>query len=264
MLQDMNENIETNKLTVFEIFFSLSHIPTSTSQYLPKNIKKDFYNCLDKLCENYISNSNEVNLLLILALPKIGLCPIITKGNISATKKRLQTYPDVEWPDFDLLSRNIVKRSKISGSDRSTSTLQQEINVKLIKNAIAKGNISRASRLLNDEPFAISADKDTYEKLKKLHPDGNKDLESIKSKLTKGPSPFELKPDIIKAVALSIPLQTGVGISGWTSPLIINCINDDDTSFLNFLIILSRQILSGSAPGDKMLCSARLIPIKKR
>ena len=296
LLELDKSNTDTSSSDYMDLFYALAHIPTSTVQCLPMSVHKEFLNCLDKLCENYISNSNEINLLLILALPKLGLCPIITKGNVSSIRKRLQAYPNVEWPDFNLLLRNKDKRYKrpntqqsatvvspttadFSVSTSSTATVsQQDVKISLIKKAIIKGNISRASRLLNDEPFTISSDNDTYDKLEKLHPDGSKDLLAINNKLTKGSTPFELEPEIIKMTALSMPRHTGVGISGWTTSLIINSIKEDNSdstststsaasssssTFLNFLIILTRQILAGSAPGARMLCSARLIPIKK-
>ena len=275
------------------LFFDLNNIPSSTNfaKPTPKSIESDIIKCLDRLATNYLSESNAVNLFTILAFPKIGICPFITKNKISQVRKRLLAYPDVDWPSVDNINSKDINNNNNNDinnnngnnnnnndisynngnknsnnynkytTSKPTSTV---IKDKLILKYVRQGKLSRASRILiNDSKIAISNDEETIQKLHDLHPIGKFPLRKNKNKKQNlGPKPNELDSNLIINAALSFKLDTGVGISSWSASLIISGLKSE--KFRDFIILLSRQILNGTAPCPSFLCASRLIPLLKK
>ncbi len=230
---------------------------------ISKSLEVDFITCLDRLCQNYITNPNQVNLYHIMALPKCGLrCPESNKKSpsISKIKDRLTAYPNIDWnSDWINITNDFKNKNKnINVSDQEAH--QNKVNK--AKRYIAQGYINKAYNcMLGGENASKIAPptSETFDKLKQLHPQCTKNIDFGKRK---GIKPGILTPSIVHQSAISIPLYTGCGVSGWTSHMVHFAIQKS-TIFMQFIHLLSQQIMDGVAPGKELLCSSRLIPIIK-
>lgn len=226
--------------TALDTFLSFSNLP-STKSLLPPAVLKLFVKFVSLLSERYISDPSEKNLLLLLAVPKIALAPSVTKGQLSKIKKRLRKYPHVEVPE------PLPPRAVQPVTDPMRSCVKQ----------VQNGKLGRAIRVLMETNSVADADDDVIMQLEALHPDGPSDI------FTSNPSCRNISPtsNCVKKAIRSFSVETGCGISGWNGQMLRACSYSE--SFINFILLYLTQVNNGTAPGKEMMCTSRIIPLRK-
>jgi len=80
-------------------------------------------------------------------------------------------------------------------------------------------------------------------------------------------APILKNKELLQELVDDLDKQTSPGVSGWSTQLIQICFGhegDDETEpFRDFLFLYFKSIVVGTAPGQSMMCAARLIPINK-
>ena len=261
----VSDNTGINDESFTDLFIKLSLFPL---RKLHKALHDDFVQVLERLCSNYIINSTEQNLFYILALPKMGLFSYKNKAwDISKGKIKLLKYPDN------------IKNDILNGFNKySNDNIKTDINKKTsndeAKKYIKQGFYAKACNSLLNKAAIAPINSDTVNKLKELH--FNTETDTVKSNASgflskvilkdkrKGKDPgFNITEQIIINMANKFSPGTGTGISGWNISLIHLCINKSK-KFTEFLVLLCKQIINGTAPGNTMLCAGKLIPLIKQ
>ena len=75
------------------------------------------------------------------------------------------------------------------------------------------------------------------------------------------PPSFLPSLDLIRQCFDSFKPDTAPGVSGWTAPLLGHALGNADVSA--FVLLLTRQVAQGVAPGQQLLCASRLTPLLK-
>ena len=222
-----------------------------TPKTIPDTYKDDFTATIERLSRAYIDDPSELTLFHILCLPKMCLRDI---KHTSRVKERLQSYPQISW------NVNISAGNNNNYNNSNKNKQSKQLNpVDKAKRFISHGNLSRAcQQLWNHSPIA-SPTSDTISKLQQLHPS---QLNPINWGNRKGQDPGDIQQHYITNAIHSLNIHTGAGISGWTTPMIQHAFRNSQ-SFIKFIVLLSKQIYRGTAPGASMLCSSKLIPLVK-
>ena len=203
-----------------------------------------------RLAQEYIANPSDAKLFQILALPKQGLAPSATRLRRSALRERLEAYPNVPW---------------VSGDQREAPPADAEAQprskgVRDIQRQVRNGQLGRAARLLGDSLPIAPLNEETLTELRRLHP--SKYRHKGKGKPLTGAPPGSMpSPEDIIAAFGSFRHDTAAGVTGWTFPLLAQCMRDK--VFCEFLCLLTTSIASGTCPGKALLCTSRLTPLQK-
>ena len=73
--------------------------------------------------------------------------------------------------------------------------------------------------------------------------------------------------ELLQELVDDLDKQTSPGASGWTTQLIQLCFGhegeEETEPFRDFLFLYFKSMVVGTAPGQSMMCAARLIPVNK-
>ena len=232
--------IETPSIQAFRKLAVLS--PTYVQLY--PQMAACFADVAERLAAAFIETPSADNLFHILCLPKIGLAPGLRRG-IRYAARRLSEYPNVSWPEPDSTER--ADRTAIVTATRFIET----------------GRIAAATKVLEGSLKAIPVTSEVLAKLRELHPQGPVEpfagVAHRHMRHTAGILDDDY--DFLDACIKTFPRDTAPGISGWTLPLLYHSIKR--SPFRQFIVVLTRLIARGEAPGRDYLRAARLTPIGK-
>ena len=223
-------------------FASLAGCPT-VYKPLPPSWAKPFVAAAASCARAYIDQPSEQAVFDFLCLPKVGLAPALKLASSStgaAGKAHLAAFPLVEWP-----------------SPNPAPARESPLPARVSK-AVAQGKLSRAARLLADDAAVAPLDEDTLEALHDKHPTG--DVNPFGAR--RGTPPSSL-PELalIRDCFAAFKPDTAPGVSGWTPPLLGHVLHDSDVAA--FVVLLTRHVAQGVAPGQQLLCMSRLTPLLK-
>ena len=227
---------------LIERFASLASCAT-VYKPLPPSWAKPFVAAAASCARAYVETPSERAVFDFLCLPKVGLAPALKLASSStgaAGKAHLAAYPLVEWP-----------------SPNPAPARESPLPARVSK-AVAQGKLSRAARLLADDASVAPLDEATLQALRDKHPDGVADPFGPR----RGSPPSSL-PELalIKDCFAAFKPDTAPGVSGWTPPLLGHALADPDVAA--FVLLLTRHVAQGSAPGQQLLCTSRLTPLLK-
>ncbi len=227
-----------------KILFDLPGVDAPLSPY----VATLFRETVERLCTEYNREPSEENLFNIFSVVKVGLAPENNGHRIRRLQNRLSQFPNVIWPEPEDRSRELPT---------SVQSLSRRVGQQ-----IEKGNITRASRILDEDVSQAPRTAETVEKLRELHPSGpNRPFDIVN-----GPVPhcgISLEYQQLETALKTFAADTAAGISGWTLSL-IHDVFLPDSQFSKFIIRLSRQIAQGSAPGRQFVCASRLLANLKK
>lgn len=221
---------------------SLAACPT-VHKPLPPSWSKPFIAAAAARARAYLEEPSERTLFDFLSLPKVGLAPalkIASSAGGAAGKKHLVAFPLVEWP-------------LPPPPPSSSSPLPARV-----AKAVEHGKLSRAARLLAEDSSVAPLNDETLEALRTKHPVGR--LNPFGTRLGTPPSSLPAV-ELVRECFASFKPDTAPGVSGWTPPLLGQALKSDDVAA--FVVLLTRQVAQGTAPGQQLLCTSRLTPLLK-
>ena len=223
-------------------FASLAACPT-VYKPLPASWAKPFVAAAAACARAYLEQPSEQAIFDFLCLPKVGLGPALklaASASGSVGKAHLAAFPLVDWPQ--------------PGPPPSSSS---SIPARVAK-AIEQGKLSRAARLLADDTSVAPLDDGTVDSLRAKHPVGQ--LDPFGARIGTPPSSL---PDLalVRNCFAAFKPDTAPGVSGWTPPLLGHALGDPDVAA--FVVLLTRHVAQGTAPGQQLLCTSRLTPLLK-
>jgi hypothetical protein len=223
-------------------FASLASCP-AVYKPLPPAWTKPFALQAATLARKYLAEPCDRTLFDFLTLPKVGLAPALKIGaNTSASegKKHLAAFPLVDWP-CPAPARGAAK------------PVPQQV-----AQAVEQGKLSRAARILADDTAVAPLSDDTIQSLRLKHPQGPTDPFGTRI----GTPPASLpSAELITSAFATFKPDTAPGVSGWTPSLLGHALQQPEVSA--FLLLLTRQVAQGTAPGRRLLCMSRLTPLLK-
>ena len=222
-----------------QAFQSLANLPTTRLPLKP-SIRKEWQKACERMARRYQEEPTETNLILILGLPKVGLAPGHTRLTIARCRRRLRQYPQILPPPVG------------ARGSASTRPLADQVH-----HHLRRGEIRAAARAVRGTNPLAPATEDTLAQLLELHPENLDDPFGDYD----GPPGEPLSNTCLTKAIHQLAHDVGVGISGWTTPLLKAAYEID--SFATWLTLLGRQIAAGTAPGAQYLCTAKLIPLTK-
>jgi hypothetical protein len=196
---------------------------------------------LDQLSNLYLADSSLENLTNILFLPGYCLSREMTNGKESLLNSRLVHFPNVSYEIPDRPRR---------------APLMQAPN-RLVDKLMSMGRLSASYNLLKAPPLPRPSPELVRATLHDLHPVGAES--PFGNRL--GHHGLSFSSEELAAVVRSLKNDSAPGPSGWSNQLLK--LASQSGPFLLFLARLTQQISDGSAPGQEMLCSSRLVPIPK-
>lgn len=226
----------------FEI---LADLPAVTRVWRPSEVKL-LNTKTTELCNGYVAFSRKVDLLRLLALVKVGASPTVTHNRLGRLRQRLSAYPKLS--DWRELSCCLENRANNSGSLPEVSS---QVHKKL-----TQARLGAAARLLEDNLGLAAIDSNTLEKLVALHPD---------EEPHQWPQPQERGPLLQREDVLHVLRRVSRETAGGPSGLDGNFVwaVRHNTAFVDLLLLLARQISSGTQELPSLFLSARVVPLKK-
>jgi len=149
-------------------------------------------------------------------------------------------YPLVAWPNADATKR--TARDEVV-----TATCRVET-----------GRLGNAARTLQNSDRVAIASEEVIQTLRDQHIQGDPHPLGDDLAFASASIPTE---EAIRAALDSFVREVSPGLSGWTVSLLKIALRTDP--FLKFLQHLTAAIAKGTAPGQRLLCAARLTPIDK-
>ena len=201
-----------------------------------------FRQVTSRLANRYLEEPSLENLFLILALPKGGLSMCLKQaanGNKDA-RKIFNQYPhdQFEWEAMEFHQR------PLSDSQR-------------VQRYITQGRLSSASRALGNTSKVLPLTDNVLDTLRAKHPTGANNPFRLNGDLP-GLMPSTDLPQILLR---KMKPDTAAGISGWNYNLMDLAFRDEP--FRNFFNLLTKQVVSNTAPAQEMLCASKLTPLAK-
>ena len=244
---------ELSKLPLMEVIFT-------------KKVSIAISEAVNKLCKEYIKAPSAKALFDIMALPRLMMGKDKKDRMLMANIRELG-----KGKAHDILSDRL-----------RTAKVQPHCGAPLNGNGdplvMSKREILRATKLLEQGKVRKSAQvvqngdgklanisHEVIHELLRLQPVGVVNPFGNSA----GPQPPILKNrELLQEMVNDLDKQTAPGISGWTTQLIQLCFGHEGEEatepFRDFLFFYFKSIVAGTAPGQSMMCAARLIPINKK
>lgn len=224
---------------------TLSDLP-STRKPLFGRRAKAFADTAERLASSYNDNPTEDNLINFLGLPKLALYPGLQSGqNLT---EALEKYP-ASLPPMPL--RNT--RPDTAEEPSSLSTTLDSVH-----RSVQSGLISRASRILTEDASVATIDDEVTQAMQNKHPRGPVEPFGQGNGPPSGTAPNE---EALKQAFRTFKPDTAPGITGWTQPLLRLAFAREPV--VRLLLNITIQIFQGSCPCQDILCSSRLIALRK-
>ena len=155
-------------------------------------------------------------------------------------KAHLLAYPRASWPSA-------------APSSAGNASLPSRV-----ARAVENGKLGRAARLLSDNGAVAPLTEDTIQALRTKHPEGADNPFGAR----KGNAPSSLPElELLLSSFATFKPDTAPGVSGWTPSLLGHALKSNDVQA--FLLLLTKQVAGGTAPGRELLCTSRLTPLVK-
>jgi len=232
--------------TLFNDFIQLASVPEPPSVLFGAKASV-FTAAAATLAQQYVISPSARSMALLLSLPKLGLAAHCTRGGVSATRSRLAAFPT---PELIAEALHAPTRNHQPASSSASITARDRVH-----RDIKQGRLRRAARHLNQSLGAAQLDDETLEKLRALHPDEPPPI------IHPGASPVRVGPAQVKRAIRKLNRYSSGAISGWDAALLKLVARDG--RFLEFLVILTRLIAAGTAPGAQMLRCSRGVGLRK-
>ena len=253
-------------------FLALAPLQT-VKKPLPGPLAAAFKERCGHFAQQYLLNPTEENLLLILALPKLGLAPKVTQMKAGAVHKQLRMFPNVEWPDLpprpayasasgDREPMVEPEPGEVDVADElgdvPRSDQSHNARMKAAIQAVEEGHLGRAAQILSDDSKVAPLTEVNLDILRKKHPQGERN--PFGKRVGTAPGELPSAKEVAAAFA-TIPSDTAPGVSGWT-PLLTR-LAMRHAKFAEFITTLTCQVAQAAAPGKSMLCASRLTGLLK-
>jgi hypothetical protein len=246
------------------IFCELAKLPLMDI-ILTKRVRKAIIEAVSKLCKEYIKAPSSKTLFDILAFPKLMM------GNEKKDRKLTANIRELaKGKAHDMLVERIrtfrIKSQRAAQMNENDDPLvMSKHEIRRAIKLLEKGKIRKSAQSVeNGDGKAVSVSQEVINELLRLHPEG---VVNPFGNTAGPPAPILKNRELLQEMVDDMDKQTSPGISGWTTQLIQLCFGhegeDETQSFRDFLFLYSKSIVVGTAPGQSMMCAARLIPINK-
>ena len=233
---------------------------------LHHTLKGTFIFTANYLAKEYIRNPNELNLLAILALPKLGTTPMHEKQH---TKKTRHTMQRIREGDTLQLLRIPLSRGQARAASKAAESVDLEetlswMEQKKLQRLTGMGMFRKAANVVRGTAKVAQPTPEVLEELRRKHPEGTPHPFGVLE--GRGP-PVLRDADLLETIIDKLDRQTAAGLSGWSPELLKLAFGHKADSrgrdFRTFMWTLAKSISRGTAPGQRLLCASRLTPLNK-
>ncbi len=244
-------------------FIAVSKFPAPVFANLHHAQREAFTETVRKAADAYVAAPSEELLLRILLLPKLGLA-----SNIGDTRRHLAL---VNNGHYGQLLLNPPRRRPQPARDVQEAPIDEALPAltdrekERVGRLIGNGDFRKAATVVHSKGSVAPICEGTVAAMRAKHPAGATRPFGERT----GPVPpridtAENREELPRLVD-RMDRQTSPGISGWSPALMQLCKSTPRSgkSFMGFLMLLAKQMLTGTAPGRTLLCAARIIPLKE-
>ena len=233
---------------------------------LHQTLKSTFILTANELAKNYDEKPTELNLLAILALPKLGIAPTHEKKHTAKSRKLMEQIRKGET--LQLLRLPLPER-QVRAARRAAEMEPEEaalswIEQKRLQQMMSKGMFKKAANVVRGATSISQLTEEILEELRSKHPAGTPNpFGKVKGRASPGLKNEDLLAECIE----KLDRQTAAGLSGWTPELLKVAYGRREDArgknFRAFMWTLAKSISRGTAPGHRLLCGSRLTPLDK-
>ena len=233
---------------------------------LHHTLKSTFIFTANELSRDYVKEPTELNLLAILALPKLGIAPTHEKKHTAKSRKLMEQIRKGETLQLlriPLPERQVRAARRAAEMEPEEATLSW-IEQKQLQRLMSKGMFKKAANVVRGATSISQLTEEILEELRSKHPAGTPNPFGT----AKGREPPVLKnEDLLAECIEKLDRQTAAGLSGWTPELLKVAYGRREDArgkdFRVFMWTLAKSISRGTAPGHRLLCGSRLTPLDK-
>ena len=254
--------------------FMVRHLPTRTL--------RDFTSCLTWAIDRYCQSPSDDSLFGILALPKLCLRPVATKGKFALTElelailRRLELFRtghwDVLWAEFqrESFSQHSVVETRASKKARTITDVTDSRTLRRVRTLLAEGAAAKAVQTLSYEGVHQADDPRILDALRALHPVGTPvDPHTIPQKVDPFPPSAVIHwEDLVKDAIARFPRTSAGGPSGLRPCHLQECTRKPGhgAALISALSRLTCLWANGNLPAHHSgsWCGANLIPLVKK
>ena len=236
-------------------YVRLRHI--AEPRMLHKAVSQAFVNTVEVVSQRYHLDPSAVNLLRLLAIPKLCL-----RHKVSDTRIWLKRIVEDEFLHlFDLIEERTGQGGLREEPDPMGLSHKE---VQKIVAFVGTGQARKAMALVRGASAIAPLTPGTLAALRAKHPSGTP--APFGNRLGNMPVGFSDDDWVgIQGLIMKQSRQTAGGLSGWNAMLVQVCFGADrpEKWFQKALRLMASSILQGTAKGRSMLCASRLTPLQE-
>ena len=204
------------------------------------------------LADRYLLHQRPVDLLRILALPKVACNPRMTFNKLGNLQRRLASYP--------YLSDALQFEDRVVPTGQSRGRADCSVQVHRL---LQRGKVGAAARLLRGTMGVAEVNEATLRSLQALHPVEREHVEwnDLSHNSRNRARPLKVPAEAVTSAVFRTSPETSGGPSGFDGRLIY--ILRYNEAFLGFLTRVANRIADGSMHLRHLLIGARVVPLKK-
>lgn len=236
-------------------YVRLRHI--AEPRMLHKAISQAFVNTVEVVSQRYHSDPSAVNLLRLLAIPKLCI-----RDKVSDTRIWLKRIVEEEFLHlFDLIEERPGQGGMREEPDPMGLSHKE---VQKIVSFVGTGQARKAMALVRGASAIAPLTPGTLATLRAKHPNGAP--APFGNRLGNVPVGFSDDDwEGMQGLVQKQSRQTSGGLSGWNAMLVQVCFGAErpEKWFQKALRLMTSSILQGTAKGRSMLCASRLTPLQE-
>ena len=228
----------------YDILTTLPHTPRLWRPLEIKQLRRTY----ERLCTVYNTLQRPVDILRILAVPKLGATPLMTKNRLGELTRRLAKYPYLDDENAYITRMN---KYHTTGRSKSPLSLPRQIH-----KLLTQGRLGAASRRLTPGLGVAENTPETIAKLRQLHPE-----EDIHEWTSTTATPLRITREMIARSLNTVNPETAGGPSGLDGRTLAALKHSKPV--LDFLTTICNKICNNDLRLTSLFTGARLSPLRK-
>ena len=248
-----NPYASTIPCTLLDRFLALARLPGRRKK-IPKSLVPTLRTVASRAADAYIKNPCEDTLLAFLELPKRCLFPAARRKKGKDGRQLLERY----LKETENKETGVKEKEHIPWPEEIDFQSSAKSRAEEAERLVRSGRLGPGCKHLTSDTTVADIDDDVLNELIAKHPAGPANPCGTRD----GPDPGRApgKEVVLKALDQFDP-ESSPGISGWTFRLLKTVC--EVPRVLEFIVLLTGQVMQGTAPGRDMLCASRLTAIRK-
>ena len=237
-------------------YVRLRHI--AEPRMLHKAVSQAFVNTVEVVSHRYHSDPSALNLLRLLAIPKLCI-----RERVSDTRIMLLRIVEEDFlPLFDLIEERVGQGGMREEPDPMGGLSHKE--VQKVVAFVGTGQSKKAMALVRGASAIAPLTPGTLAALRSKHPSGTP--APFGNRIGNAPVGFSDDDwEGMQGLVQKQSRQTSGGLSGWNAMLVQVCFGAErpEKWFQKALRLMASSFLQGTAKGRSMLCASRLTPLQE-